>query len=270
MTHQVSAKGIVGLGALGQALDALLPADQGPHPGVILFAVKAFDLKQALIEHSSRWPEALPFVTLSNGFILREIAAALPMLGQRPIRIGMTTIGSKVNHDHSITIFKQDTITAWGPWNASTEIPAQPTAEELKVLKHFPNGQWHNDIRPLICRKWILNVVLNSLCAAHGLESNGRLKEFRREAEELISEAHALAQELWPGLTEIPSPDDAAQTLWQVVDSTAGNENSMARDVRLGRPTESDFLAGMARDFDGFHKLKSIHQKITTSAGTRP
>jgi ketopantoate reductase len=261
MAHHVSAKGIVGLGALGQALASLLPAPETSEPAAILFAVKAFDIKQALVEQSSHWPESIPFVTLCNGFIANEITAAQPRLGKRPIRIGMTTIGSTINTDQTITVFKSNTTTAWGPWDLSNQ--TVPAAGELQLLKRFPNGHWQDDMRPLICRKWILNVALNSLCAAQGLEHNSRLREFRAAAEDLITEAHELAQKLWPGLTDLPTRDEASQNLWQVVDATAGNENSMARDRRLGRRTESDFLAGIAKDFDGFHKLKSIHAQIT-------
>jgi ketopantoate reductase len=231
--------------------------------------VKAFDIKQALLEQSSRWPDAVPFVTLCNGFIIREISEAIPHLGHRLVRMGMTTIGSRINTDQSVTIFQQDTTTAWGPWDPLRTPKATPTPGELQLLRQFPNGQWHQDMRPLICRKWILNVVLNSLCAAHALERNARLREFRHEAEALLIEAHELARKLWPNLPEFPSIQDASETLWRVVAATAGNENSMARDHRLGRPTESDFLAGMARDFEGFPALKAIHAKLSAGKASR-
>jgi ketopantoate reductase len=262
MTHKISPKGIVGLGALGQALDLILPAPGLMPPPVVLFTVKAFDLKEALIESASRWPEDIAFVTLSNGFIANEIAAATPHLAHRPIRTGMTTIGSSINADHSVSIFKQNSMTAWGPWRHDMSQLNTPTPGELQLLKIFPNGQWHDDMRPLICRKWILNTVLNSMSAAGGLDRNSRLMTLRHEAEALLDEAYELARLLWPKLPDFPSRGEASAHLWYVVHATADNENSMARDCRLGRRTESEYLAGMALDFDGFPKLKAIHQRI--------
>ena len=48
MPHAVSDKGVVGLGALGNAVLSLLPDGIKPPPAV-LFTVKAFDLKAAMI-----------------------------------------------------------------------------------------------------------------------------------------------------------------------------------------------------------------------------
>ena len=264
MTHAKSSKGIIGLGALGRAIDTFIP-ESTTSPAAILFTVKAFDLEAAIKDEASAWPAELPFITLCNGYIWPIIERLKPILGSRPIRVGMTTIGSTLTENGSVEIYANNTTTSWGLWGSQQE-KIDPSPAELQLLGLFPNGTWHDDIRPLIRQKWILNVVINSLGAAHRLQRNGLLASHRQETEELLDEAVSLAELLWP---DVPWPEnqkqDLSKKLWHVVDATSGNENSMARDVRLSRLTESEYLAGVALNYDGFAKLKTIHKKITHS-----
>jgi len=262
MTHQVSPKGIVGLGALGRALELFMP--EILPPGAVIFAVKAFDLEAALLEHASRWPENIPFVTMCNGFIWPIIERLENKLGKRPIRIGMTTLGSTIKPDGSLKIFADGTTTAWGHWpKTNGEALVKPSKVELDILGHFPGGEWFNDIRPIIRRKWILNVVINSIVGAYRLPKNGLLVNHKQEIEAALAEAINLADKLWPGLNwEAEEKHNFQAKIWNVVNATAENENSMVRDLRLGRRTESDYLAGIASNFDGFSYLKNLHLKI--------
>jgi ketopantoate reductase len=261
MVHAVSNKGIVGLGALGQAIDGFIPATE--NPAAVLFAVKAFDLEYALLEQGDQWPEKTPFVTLCNGYIWPVIEKVYPRLGRRPIRIGMTTIGSTITSDGSLRVFSANTLTAWGHWPDSKVPSIPPDKPEIHLLKRFPGGLWHEDVRPTIRVKWILNVVINSVVAAYRLKQNGLLNDHQRDVEEALVEAIDLAQKLWSDLPfKTSQKAHIAALLWQVVDATSGNENSMVRDVSLGRQTESEYLAGMARHYDGFPVLKRLHKSI--------
>lgn len=265
MAHRVSPRGIVGLGALGQALE-ILTSDRSSL-GVVFFAVKAFDLRDALLEQADKWPNHLPFITMCNGYIWPIILDIQNQLGGRPIRVGMTTIGSTIMPSGDFRVFADGTTTAWGNWPSPGNTPTPPSSEELRCLESFPNGTWCDDIRPMIRRKWVLNVAINSLTAAHRLKRNGLLRNYKNQLEGVLIEAMDLAAKLWNDVPwESGARDTILRKLWQVVDSTAGNQNSMARDVMLGRRTESDFLAGMARDFSGFHQLKQLHDTIIKSA----
>ncbi len=265
MAHGVSARGIVGLGALGQAFDKIT-SDRSTLD-VVFFTVKAFDLRNALLEQADKWPSHLPFITMCNGYIWPIILDIQNQLGGRPIRVGMTTIGSTIMPSGGVQIFTEGTTTAWGNWPSPDKTIAPPTSEELSCLKTFPNGTWYDDIRPIIRRKWILNVAINSLAAFHRLDRNGLLVNHKQEVEAVLSEAIDLAGKLWTDLTwETGARDNILKQIWQVVNATAGNKNSMVRDVMLGRQTESDFLAGMAWHFHGFPKLKKLHEAIIDQA----
>ncbi len=259
MVHRVSRLGIVGMGALGQALERFLLAKTLKEPNAILFCVKAFDLEQALTEQSHQWPGEIPFVILCNGYVWPTIQKISNKLGSRQIRIGMTTIGSTIQPDGQIKIFSENTMTAWGNWGSSNRSPI-PT--ELETLHAFPNSAWHDDIRPLIRQKWILNVVINTLGGAYRLASNRYVSSHKEEAEHLLEEACHLSRVLFPGLPPIQSMEEIRQILWRLVQATGDNENSLAKDVRLGRRTESDFLAGMALMHEGYPILKRFHALI--------
>ena len=262
MAHQVSAKGVVGLGALGRAIDRLLPNKK--NIPVVFFTVKAFDLRRALLEQNDQWPETTPFITLCNGYIWTIINDFQSKLTHRPIRVGMTTIGSTIKPGGDIQVFLDGTTTAWGHWPTSASSVTSPSPEELICLKNFPNGTWQDDIRPMIRKKWILNAAINSVAAAHRLSKNGLLTAHGQELENILVESIELSEKLWQDLPWEPGAKESIPgQLWNVVEATSGNQNSMARDMILGRQTESDFLAGMARDFAGFKRLKAIHEKIT-------
>lgn len=262
MAHKYSHKGIVGLGALGRAIDTMIPEPESQGPGVVFFCVKAFDLEAALLEHQSLWPAKTPFVTLTNGFIWPLVSRNQKIFGIRPIRIGMTTIGSTITENDTVNVYSANSLTAWGNWGENLQQPCLD-AEMNLLTNSFPNGSWHNDIRPVIRKKWIINVVINSLTASYRLSKNSLLKNYEADVHQTLAEALHLADRLWPNL-EIPMDhDEILKQIWQVVESTSANENSMAKDVRLGRKTESEFLAGISLNFDGFPKLKSLHQKIT-------
>lgn len=264
MTHRVSPLGIVGMGALGHALEQFVSSNKQSEPGAILFCVKAFDLEQALIEHANQWRAETPFVILCNGYIWPIVEKLSSYLGSRPIRIGMTTIGSTIHPDGHIQIFSQNTITAWGNWGNSRS-PAR--SNELETLHSFPNSSWHEDIRPLIRQKWILNVVINTLGGAYKLLSNSHVKMHREESESLLQEAWELSGILFKESADGLSLEYMRKRLWDLVEATGGNENSMAKDVRLGRKTESDFLAGIASPYDGYPTMKKFHAKITHQTG---
>lgn len=261
MAHSVSAKGIVGLGALGQAINQL--TSNSSALGVVFFTVKAFDLRNALLEQADKWPVHLPFITICNGYIWPVILDIQNQMGGRAIRVGMTTIGSTIMPSGDVRVFADGTTTAWGHWPNPSNPLTPPTSEEFSCLTALPNGTWYDDIRPIIRRKWILNVAINSVAAVHRLERNGLIANHKQEVEDVLAEAIDLSEKLWSDLPlDKKEKETISEQLWLVVEKTADNQNSMVRDVIMGRRTESDFLAGMAKDFDAFPRLKALHEKI--------
>jgi ketopantoate reductase len=107
--------------------------------------------------------------------------------------------------------------------------------------------------------------VLNTLSGANRLPSNGdAAKLFAQDLERLAQEVFALSRELWPDWQ--PSWTVLWTKLEQLIRSTATNENSMARDVRLGRKTEAEVLSGLvlqAKQPRSYPLLLDLHQRLS-------
>lgn len=244
---------IVGMGALGQAVRPFVPSDLP----VVLFCVKAFDLESAMIEHDQLWPKDVPFVTLSNGYLEEIITRVQPTLGQRPIRLGMTTLAARFDRDGVLHTYTEQAKTIWGPVESLTNL--KPTPAEEQLFQKNPSWSWADPVRPLVKRKWIYNATLNTLCGALRLGNNGQLLNHRALANDVLEEAVALSHELWPQVQLSEDLDRLQDGLWKLVEQTKNNENSMMKDVRAGRRNESAFLAGLAVGRRGFDRLKTYH-----------
>lgn len=243
---------IIGMGALGQALRPLIPEDAA----VVFFCVKAFDLKSALLDQAGKWPMGVPFVTLSNGFLGDILSEVLPALGARPLRLGMTTMGAAFDSQGLLKVYQEGSQTCWGHWGEANGAPVSEAEAELCKKN---NWQWMSDVRPMLRRKWIFNTTLNTLCGALRLANNGNLLNHKALANDVLHEAFQLSAELWPEVELNENENQLKDQLWRLVELTSKNENSLMRDVRLGRRTESAFLAGQAAGKKGYDRLKTYH-----------
>jgi 2-dehydropantoate 2-reductase len=131
-----------------------------------------------------------------------------------------------------------------------------------RTLLDMPSGvfHWSNDALAAVRRKWLFNTVINSLCAVHRLPRNGDLLARREDLQSLFAEAFALGETVW-GPWGTPS-DTLYEHMLDLIEETAENENSMVRDLREGRRTESDALAGLALIRTGFDGLTRLHRTI--------
>ena len=102
--------------------------------------------------------------------------------------------------------------------------------------------------------------MINTLAAARRLPCNGDILADLPMLTAVFTEAWELGKTLWGSWPM--KKDETYQALLRLIDATAKNENSMARDVRLGRRTESDYLAGLAKDTRCFPLLTSLHRQL--------
>jgi len=249
---------IVGKGPLGQALRNYVPEDVP----IVFFCVKAHALQGALIEAHALWPGDVPFVTLSNGFFYEDLIAIKPMLLDRKLRLGMTTMGATIDDAGVLRVFSNGSMVAWG--NEPRVWTATPiTSAESNLVKRNNNWKWVDDMTGHLRTKWIFNTTINTVCAALTLKKNGFLTEHRSLTDLVFSEAYRLAGQLWPQILQDRSEmTQMNQELWGLIDKTAENENSMMRDVRLGRRTEAEYLSGFAKDAVLYPNLNRLHGSI--------
>ncbi len=241
-----------------RALDLDIPLRSGACQ-LLLVALKSYDIKAALREQLPHLAPGTPLVILSNGYIEPEIAELREPFAHLIWRKGIVTKGIKVDAEGRYRMGMQGEVI-WG----SRE---DPTAVESGCMRELAAFGWHwsADTCPLRKAKWYYNTVLNTLCAAYRLPRNGdALRLFEADGQALAHEVFTLGCELWPDWKA--AEDELWWELRRLIQKTADNENSMARDVRLGRRTEADALSGCLRlsaDPARYPLLISFHERVT-------
>lgn len=248
-------------------------ANQAAARGTLVFiCTDAWGAADAVRKACSLVQASTPIIVLSNGAVESGVAQACLECGFEPdqkLRAGIVTVGiaesNQLAERKSYTLHGRDGSFAWGPWSQrfDTHIDAQTTAEAnlLSSQNRSPRLRWIPDAIYQRREKWLLNAVINSLCAAYQLPRNGLLFTMTDKVDEGFHEAYALGLEMWGPWQRDPKALHAK--LWQVIKDTAQNENSMARTLRRGRITESAFLAGLAVGREHYPNLKLWHSVIT-------
>ena len=229
-------------------------ADASQIPDLVFVCVKATQLDAALKAHSRHWPSTLPVVVLCNGVV---DAVTAPYGEHLPnLALGFTTIGVRQLADTWV-IQNEGGQAIWGADRGKSE----QERGFLDKLKPF-GFQWDSRARSLRHRKWLFNVVINSLCGTRQIPHNGLLLTDHHAAlRETFDEAYQLGLDLWQGW-DWP-PKQLFDEMCDLITATKDNENSMARDVRLGRPTETSFLAGLHRQgHRPYPLLEGLHQDL--------
>jgi len=211
---------------------------EGPLPAFWFACLKAHALSEGLRTLMQEAKAGTQIIVLSNGYIEPIL---LPLRRDYPavtLRKGLVTRGVKSLAEGGYEIGPKGQVI-WGD-------ERQPTSLEEKILEQLAlhGFQWNTQCCRLRREKWYYNTCLNTLCGVRRYARNGlAVADGRDELEALSHEVLTLARELWPDWQ--PVPRDLWQNLLRLIANTADNENSMAADVRLGRPTEASVLSGM-------------------------
>jgi ketopantoate reductase len=210
----------------------------GPQPKLWFACLKAHALSEGLRSLMQELTAGTQIIILSNGYIepilppLRHDYPAI-ILGK-----GLVTRGVKSLAEGGYELGSQGQVI-WGDQR-------QPTSLEEKIIQQLAGHgfQWNTQCCRLRLEKWYYNTCLNTLCGVRAYARNGLAVELGLdELEALSHEVLTLARELWPDWQA--ASRDLWQNLLRLIANTADNENSMAADVRLGRPTEASMLSGM-------------------------
>ena len=224
-------------------------------PAVVFVCVRAPDLRRACQDVCDWAPRGTSAVVLGNGYFaseLREFQALRPDLLWRP---GMTSMAITRVGEGEYESRNDAPFLRWGSLDGASS--GVPLAGESALVGALVGAQWSSNIGEEVRRKWIFNTALNTLCGAYQLPRNGLALGFEPQLAALFGEAWQLAIEL-DGPTNMDPQVSWAQLL-ALIAATQNNENSMAKDVRLGLKTESEYLAGRAVGRYDFPNLKKLH-----------
>ncbi len=227
-------------------------------------AVKAFDL-EAAFGWASELAPGTPLIPVVNGAVEDLVRAAAARRPDLAWRLGYSTFGVSALDapagpqdaatsftNHSYAVRSRTGEVAFGPLDGRGE----PAAAERLLLDRPGVFVWHQGILKAARRKWLFNVVINTLCAARGLRRNGDLFGDIPMLSAVFHEAWALGEGRFGpwGLEKA----EVYKAMEKLIEATAENENSMARDKRLGRLTETAYLAGLATDARRFPLLTML------------
>ncbi|MBM4252661.1 MAG: hypothetical protein FJ146_11870 [Deltaproteobacteria bacterium] len=228
--------------------------------------VKAFDVAQALRECRAL-PAGAAVWPLGNGAIYEALSLEIERRPDLVWRLGYCTFGISVTAPRHYAWRSRTGEFAVGPSHQSAPSKSALTPVEAMIFARAPRQfKWHSQIAWLHRRKWLFNTVINSMTATRQLAHNGDLLADLPSLVAVFHETWLLGGQLW-GAWPL-AREDVYHALLKLIEATAANENSMARDRRLGRPTETDFLAGLAHDERAYPLLTAMHRTLKNESAT--
>ncbi|MGE0174204.1 MAG: ketopantoate reductase family protein [Oligoflexales bacterium] len=226
---------------------------------VIFLAVKAYQIPLVLRDFSIVVKDGAPIISLCNGYVREELDELKARFPKAVIRQGMATFGAKIPDD-GIRRFTEKGGIFWGPFGDNA--PATEIESTIVRDNQAFGFTFDMEVENRIRQKWLFNVAVNTLCGEKRLAKNRETLNHYPTLKQYFDEAYHCADGLW-GPWAKPYEKSFEECL-RLVDETGENENSMACDVRLGRKTESEYLAGVcARDAKAHPGLAQAHRKVS-------
>ena len=204
-----------------------------------IIAVKAYDLANAWESAKVILSPQIPIWIIGNGAVWEE---SYLLDTKRCVRLGISSVGVSNIGDCHFTVHGTAGRILIGPLAGDREL----SEAETFVFENSAGFSWSSDLMPFAREKWFFNAVINTLAAHHRLARNGDLTQHVDEVNSLAQEVWNCGQARWGSWnSEFPV---MLQKLWQLIQDTADNENSMARDRRLGRRLEAPWLHGVCSE----------------------
>ncbi len=228
----------------------------------LFIAVKAYDLEDFFNAQLSLIKKAKVKVVLVNGWVLPTLKNFIQKNHEQisTWRIGVSTIGVSEMEPRSYAIRSAGGGISFGPVLPALD-PSWKDLKEIELEQRLKTLSLVDDIGPIIRKKWLFNTVINTLTAAYKLENNGLLVTAANiPLHKTFDEAYALGEERFSFMDF--SRAEYFRDLLALIEATSENENSMARDIRLKKDSESSFLAGLADDPQKYPLLTELHKKI--------
>ena len=217
-------------------------------------AVKSHQVQVAIETHS--WLKETPGAIISNGLLDEVLKGTMPITDGL-WSLGTTTIGVSSVGSGIWKIFNNGGYVIWG--GRETAKPIDHLISDATKDFGFSWSQL-SDVKRR--EKWLFNTVINSLCGVSRHSRNGLLLDDLDSLKLMFDESFLLGQDLF-GPWE-SSRDGLWDSMIALIKSTADNENSMVCDIRLGRETENQYLAGLVVNSQSDYPiLRKVNTKLS-------
>jgi len=280
--------GILGMGLVGSALAALaqhaglawmsvdgrasqirsvdlwgthvdLMSHHARDPEIVFVATKSFALESAMQKWMPTLRSGTIVVVLCNGLVDEELDRLQKDFPHFLLRRGMVSFGVKEVAAGRVSCVGATGHCVWGPVEGDDR--TCPRAIEKIVIGECKRLYWNERAHLRVRIKWMLNTSLNCVLAAHeDSKINGDLMRHQQLAETVLNECWGYGCEHWD--MERWSFAKVRAALWELVEDTYHNENSILRDLRTGRRTEWVHLCGVVDDEAKFPNLVALGRKI--------
>lgn len=202
---------------------------------LLFFTMKSYDLESAL----ATWLKvpAEKYILLGNGYLEPILQPFRSLFPEASFVKGVVTRGAKFEDE--VLKLSDGGRFSWGKEGLESAL-------EKSLMEAAPELQWDPESCSARKDKWYCNTVLNTLSGAFRLPNNGSALGLG-EIDGLATEVYELGTELWPEWKKAGEKLRLRTLLENMIRATRDNENSMAVDVRLGRPTEVAVLSGAAK-----------------------
>ena len=221
---------------------------------IAFICTKAYDIESAIKSHKEVLLKSSRIVFMTNGYTKMLVNKSRSLLPGISFEFGVTDRAVVKN-----SVFQFEAKSRLGSYYWSS-------GELLDIEKYLMSEnpdlfRITKDHDLFLRKKWILNVVINSITAAHLYKKNGSINVSSKEFSDVFAEAFSLSEKLFPN-TDFDKRE-TFKSLLDLIEATKDNFNSMAYDRSLGRETESEFLAGISLEYDNYPTLAFMHKKIS-------
>lgn len=226
-----------------------------------IIAVKAFNLHQICNEYKKLLENVLAIILLQNGLGNEKILEKF-FPKKAVFRIITSNGALMIEPNHVRHTGEGPTIICSMNSECSKQEAIQKQLFHIMTLAGF-KPQISSNPEEEIWRKAFINIGINVFGALTGL-TNGKLLDIpglgeimHKTVKEAIDVAYAKGIHLNKGF-------DYEQAVFEVVENTRNNKNSMLQDLLNGRSTEIDFLNGMIVQYAKELRLATPFNEILT------
>lgn len=210
-------------------------------PDLILLTVKAYDIRQAVIDVEELMEKDTVLLCLQNGLGLEEIASKI--IGRERVLRGVTCHGALLKEPGLVAhTGRGETVIG--------ELNGKITERARNLADTFSNAglstRVTDNINGTVWTKVLINASINPFGALTTMK-NGELliiPEIKELMTETVYEGIKVAKK-----NGVKLEDDPVTLMIKTAEMTAQNKNSMLQDIEKGKITEIDFINGAISNF---------------------